>query len=172
MMPIPRPTLLVRTAIVLAALVPFTSAQGQTRQSPDSTSDSTVVTTPQADAEVLLWTIRTQDVDYGARFQTTQEHHVRIRILTARGASELGTVSLPMLESAKLTNVEARTISPDGTTRVVVPREIHDQVLLRTRDFRVRTRSFAFPGVVTGSILDYAFATPATTHLCCCARAS
>lgn len=152
-----KPVSLLIAATLLVGSGTAAHAEKWAELDPSALSDTASVVEPHADAEVLLWSIETQDVDFGTEFVTTQEHHVRIKIYTARGASEHGTVSLPMLESAKLSNVSARTLSPDGVVREVTPREIHDQVVVRTHGLRVRSRSFAFPGAVPGSILDYSY---------------
>ncbi len=152
-----------KTASILVAAILLAASVADARADPLAPQDSvgqTEAAPPaesRADAEVLLWTIQTQDVDYGNRFMTTQQHHIRLKVLTVRGVSQHGTVSIPVLEGTRLTDVAARTVSPDGSTHEVTPQEIHDQVLVRAHGLSVRRRSFAFPTVVPGSILDYSF---------------
>src|SRR5262249_11547873 len=54
----------------------------------------------------------------------------------------------------ELTDLKARTIQPDGKI-IDFDGHVLDKTIVKTRGFKVRGKSFYFPSVTVGSILEY-----------------
>ncbi len=100
---------------------------------------------------VLLY--REEHRDLLSSFST---HFYRIKVLTHEGRN-YGDVEIPYARGiAELKALQARTIQPDGS---VVPfqGQAFDKTLVRARKVRISSRSFSFPDVQAGSILEYRY---------------
>jgi hypothetical protein len=90
---------------------------------------------------------------------STSSEYYRIKILTDEG-KKLAEVEIPYVPGyplySKITDVQARTIRPDGT---VVPFDgkIYDKVLFKARRTAVRAKAFTFADVQAGSIIEYRY---------------
>jgi hypothetical protein len=82
--------------------------------------------------------------------------YVRIKVLTEKGKS-YGDVEIPAYgRSFSITDVEARTIHPDGTVLPLTGKPI-EKMLLRTGEERYKSTVFSLPSVEPGSILEYRY---------------
>jgi hypothetical protein len=100
---------------------------------------------------VLLY--REEHSDLPGSFST---HFYRIKILNHEGR-EYGDVKILYApRRAELKDLQARTIQPDGS---IVPfqGQVFDKTLLKMRKTRLMSRSFSFPDVQAGSILEYRY---------------
>jgi Domain of Unknown Function with PDB structure (DUF3857)/Transglutaminase-like superfamily len=100
------------------------------------------------------------DAVYFYREEKTDDHlhyhgyYVRIKVLTEKG-KELATVHIPYeRRSFKVTNIEGRTIHPDGTI-VPLTAKPSDLTDVKTKDYQLNTMVFTLPNVEVGSILEY-----------------
>ena len=90
-----------------------------------------------------------------------QSYYARIKVLSEKG-KELATVELPYLHNNfKITNIEARTIHPDGTVIPLVGKP-EDLLIAKKKtkhgdDFQVNQKVFTLPSVEVGSILEYRY---------------
>ncbi len=84
-----------------------------------------------------------------------QSDYARIKVLTEKG-KELATVEVPYGGNFKVTDIQARTIHPDGT---VIPLEGKPEDLLvsKSGDMRHVRKVFTLPSVEVGSILEYRY---------------
>ena len=81
-------------------------------------------------------------------------YYVRIKVLTEKG-KELATVHIPYeRHSFKVTNIEGRTIHPDGTV-IGLTAKPSDLTDVKTKNYQVNTMVFTLPNVEVGSILEY-----------------
>lgn len=81
---------------------------------------------------------------------------VRIKVLTEAG-EDRGNIRIRYVSSlSDATDIEARTIEPDGTIHVFNGR-VFDRVLAQSRDLAVHEKRFAMPDVRVGSIIDYRY---------------
>jgi hypothetical protein len=101
-----------------------------------------------ADAEVLFW-----DMRFRFGFALIETHRIRIKTFTERGAQAIGQMHLPF-EDARLEEIAARTILPDGTIVELQPNDVIERSSARSSGFHLRTKSFVVPALEPGSILD------------------
>lgn len=111
-----------------------------------------------ADAEAIFWEVRVDD-DLGSGFQTTLDHYLRVKIITDRGRDEYAKVDIPYGRFSEVEisvkDILARTINPDGTIVNVASTDIFDKEIVKGKGLRYKARSFVFPGVAAGSIVEY-----------------
>jgi hypothetical protein len=82
--------------------------------------------------------------------------YARIKVLQEKG-KELATVEIPYLEgNSKVTDIEARTIHPDGTV-IPLTGTPDDLLIYKNKDTKVGGKVFNLPSVEVGSILEYRF---------------
>lgn len=86
--------------------------------------------------------------------EATFKRHVRIKILRAEGVNAAGDMDFPYDPDAGLQDVKAQTILPDGRTFEVAEDAMFEQSI-GDRHFR----SFAFPHLETGCIVEYTYTT-------------
>jgi hypothetical protein len=104
-----------------------------------------------ADAEVQAWDVRIDT----SLLETRLNHYLRIKIFTPRGQEAQGTVSLAGSDLQKIEDVEARTTKPDGTVVELKKDQIFEKEVVKHRQFKVKTRTFAFPALVPGAVVEY-----------------
>ncbi len=137
------------TLLVAGALPLLASAQFQ-QPTPDElkmTSD------PKAPGAAAVYLNIEQVADDNLHYQS---YYARIKVLSEKG-KELATVSVPYVDGFnKVTDIQARTIEPDGT---VVPLEGRPEDLLtaKTGDVELGRKVFTLPSVEVGSILEYRY---------------
>lgn len=117
---------------------------------------------PDADAEVIFWEVKIADsYDRATGFKTTWDNHIKIKIFTKRGSNEYNRVDLPfgkmsdIWAESSIKDIAARTIKPDGTVLVVQSSDIFERELLKGKGIRYRAKSFVFPSVEVGSLVEY-----------------
>ena len=106
-----------------------------------------------AEAVILDW-VRIDDDTV-----STSSEYYRIKILTDEGKkhADVEVMYVPGYPLySKITDVQARTIRPDGT---VVPFDgkIYDKVVFKGRRASVRAKTFTFADVQPGSIIEYRY---------------
>lgn len=106
-----------------------------------------------AEAAILDW-VRIDDDN-----ESTSSEYYRIKILSEEGKkhAEIEIAYAPGYPLyAKITDISARTIRPDGT---IVPFDgkIYDKVLYKKRRSAVRAKAFTFADVQPGSIIEYRY---------------
>jgi hypothetical protein len=103
---------------------------------------------PEANAEVI-YDVGEMKVTLDAIDFT---RHVRIKVFTDKGAEDVGDIAIQYYKDDKLKGLKAQTITPDGKKHEVKGGDIH------SREFgSQREKTFAFPAVVPGSILEYKY---------------
>ena len=107
---------------------------------------------PNADAEAIFWDIR---IDDGGAYDLVLNHYVRIKIFTERGRDEHSKVDIPYAGNTKIKDVAARTIKPDGTIIELAKEDIIEKVVVKVNGLKLRTKTFAFPGIEPGAIVEY-----------------
>jgi hypothetical protein len=116
---------------------------------------------PGAPAVILDWIEVDQDP------LSVASEYYRIKILTEEGR-KYADVEVPYLAgfpfSGRVTDIEARTLQPDGR---IVPfnGKIYDKVVLKAGGVRLRAKTFSLPEVQPGSILEYRYQRRWADHL-------
>jgi hypothetical protein len=112
----------------------------------------TAVVEPNADAEAIFWDIR---VDDGGQNDLVLSHYVRIKIFTDRGRENHSKIDIPYISGVKIKDVAARTIKPDGTIVELAKNDILEKTVVKVSGLKLRTKTFAFPGIEPGAIIEY-----------------
>jgi hypothetical protein len=112
-----------------------------------------------ADAEAILWEVRVAYLRNSNEAATVLDHYVRIKVFNDRGRESQSKVDIyaPQFggRKFKISDVAARTVKPDGSSVEVKKEDIYDRTVLKGNGIRVNAKSFALPGVVPGSIVEY-----------------
>lgn len=108
-----------------------------------------------ADAEALLWEVRLLDELEGSSPRTVLKHYVRIKIFTEHGKASQSKVDIPYLNGWKITDISARTITPDNKIIELKKEDIFERSIVKSSGTKVKAKSFAMPGVVPGAIIEY-----------------
>ena len=110
------------------------------------------VVEPNADAEALFWDIR---VDDGGQNDLVLSHYVRIKIFNERGRDKYSKIDIPYFNGMKIKDVAARTIKPDGTIIELAKTDIIEKTVVKASGLKLRTKTFAFPAIEPGAIIEY-----------------
>ena len=110
------------------------------------------VVEPNADAEAIFWDIR---IDDGGENDLVLNHYVRIKIFTERGRDQYSKIDIPYLSGIKIKDVAARTIKPDGSIVELLKDDIIEKTVVKVSGLKLRTKTFAFPGIEPGAIVEY-----------------
>jgi len=141
------------SATAYAAFGGFSKTQDFRPATPEELAMKSVPGDAGAEAVILDW-VRIDDDTV-----STSSDYYRIKILTDEGKkhAEIQIAYVPGYPLyTKITDVQARTIRPDGT---VVPFDgkIYDKVLYKARRSAVRSKTFTFADVQPGSIIEYRY---------------
>lgn len=107
---------------------------------------------PNADAEAIFWDIR---IDDGGASDLVLSHYVRIKIFNERGRDKHSKVDLPYIGGVKIKDVAARTIKADGTIVELAKEDILEKTIVKVSGLKLKTKTFAFPGIEPGAIIEY-----------------
>ena len=107
---------------------------------------------PDADAEAIFWDVR---VDDGGENDLVLSHYIRIKIFTERGREKDSKIDIPYLTGTKIKDVAARTIKPDGSIVELAKEDVVEKTVVKVSGVKLRTKSFAFPSIEPGAIIEY-----------------
>jgi len=107
---------------------------------------------PDADAEAIFWDVR---IDDGGENDLVLSHYVRIKVFTQLGCDKQSKIDIPYFSGTKMKDVAARTVRPDGSITEVAKEDITERVIVKVSGVKLRARSFAFPRVEPGAIIEY-----------------
>ena len=107
---------------------------------------------PDADAEAIFWDIR---VDDGGESDLVLSHYIRIKIFTDRGRELESKIDIPFFSGTKIKDVAARTIKPDGSIVELGKDDVVEKTVVKVSGVKLRTKSFAFPAIEPGAIIEY-----------------
>src|ERR1044071_133026 len=110
------------------------------------------VVEPNADAEAIFWDIR---IDDGGENDLVLSHYVRIKIFTERGRDQYSKIDIPYLSGIKIKDVAARTMKPEGSIVELLKDDIIEKTVVKVSGLKLRTKTFAFPGIEPGAIVEY-----------------
>jgi Domain of Unknown Function with PDB structure (DUF3857) len=85
-----------------------------------------------------------------------EDNYIRIKVFTEEGR-KYGDVEIPFLkENQDVVNLKARTIRPDGSI-AEFDGKVFEKSIVKARGLRYLAKTFTFPDVQIGSILEYYF---------------
>jgi len=111
---------------------------------------------PEADAVIL------NNERYGKLVKLADDtvnvlnYHWRAKILNERG-KRFGEIHIRAQKFSRVSNIQARTIRPDGTVVPVAPDQIFEKVILQVGDLKLTEWVFNFPAVEPGAIIEYRY---------------
>jgi hypothetical protein len=79
-----------------------------------------------------------------------------VKILTEEGRDRANVQIAYDRSREGISGIEARTIHPDGTI-VKFDGKVYDSTIVKSRDVRIMTKTFTFPDVRVGSIIEYRY---------------
>lgn len=122
---------------------------------PAELASKTSVVEKDADAEALFWEVRLFDEVEGGVPRTVLQHYLRIKIFTDRGRESQSKIDIPYLDTWRITDIAARTISPDNRVTELQKADVFERTVIRESGRKIKVKSFSLPGVETGSIIEY-----------------
>lgn len=111
---------------------------------------------PDAGVEVLYRELVVDDSD---DTMTGWRYFYRLKVFDERGVEKLDKIELPDTPDNPIQDLAARILTPDGRVVELDKSAFFQREVLRQGSVRVRVRSFSFPGLVPGSIVEYRFCT-------------
>ncbi len=112
---------------------------------------------PDADAVILRWTRDGKELKTPSRFIVNElDYHRRLKILNDRG-KRYGEVHVATFKIFRVSNMEARTIKPDGTIVPVAPEQIFEKLVEKVGGYKRSELVFNFPAIEPGAILEYRY---------------
>jgi hypothetical protein len=136
--------------VVLAAALPAQSPPPWPPISAEETAMKDCPGQPGAPA-VILDREETTDVETHAT-----SVFKRLKILTDAGR-EYSNIEIPFMKGVtKVTVIQARVVTPEGSAREFTG-QVFDKTVLRYRKMRVAAKTFALPDVKPGAIIDYRY---------------
>lgn len=152
MLPLP---FLIVLILAASAVCPSSAVAGDEEWrpvDPANLSLKTPIVEADADAEAIFWDVRIDD--HGDR-DLVLSHYIRIKIFNERGREKQSRIDIPFLSGTKIKDVAARTIKPDGSIVELAKADVLEKVVVKASGFKLRTKSFAFPAIEIGSIIEY-----------------
>jgi hypothetical protein len=104
---------------------------------------------------VVLWNAVIMDHRKAARGEAWFSQYRRVRVFDEEGISWAGKVEVTYPKGARIRNLKARTVKPNGDVIEVPSSEFHEKVVLDTGFAELRAKAFAFRGVEAGDIVEY-----------------
>jgi hypothetical protein len=144
------------SAMALGVLAPAGRAADWDPIEPGQLAATKPVVDPSADVEALVWDVWVEDVLLNeAEPQTHYKHQLRLKIFNERGVESQKQVEIPFGNDRFITDVEARTVRPDGTIVELKDGDVFERTLVKAGGVKRKVKSFALPGLVPGAIVDY-----------------
>ena len=146
---------LVVVALLIAPISAIRSAAAGEEWRPIEPADlalKAAVVEPNADAEAIFWDIR---VDDGGANDLVLSHYVRIKIFNEHGREKYNKIDIPYINGVKIKDVAARTIKSDGSIVELAKTDIIEKTIVKASGLKLRTKTFAFPGIEPGAIIEY-----------------
>jgi hypothetical protein len=109
---------------------------------------------PDADAEAIFWEVR---VDDSSSTELVMKNYVRVKIFNERGREKYSKIDIPFIKGAKIKNIMARVVKPDGTSVELNKDDVFEREIAKTNKFKVKAKSFAVPNIEPGVIVEYRY---------------
>ncbi len=125
---------------------------------PAHLSMKTPVVEKDAEAEAIFWEVKVADEsnNYGEA-QTVLTHYLRIKVFTERGKEQKSTIDLTYFGKTNISQIQGRTIKPNGEILELKKDAVFERTIIKFGKLKVRTKSFAMPGVEPGAIIEYRY---------------
>jgi Domain of Unknown Function with PDB structure (DUF3857) len=88
--------------------------------------------------------------------KSLETHFTRVKIFKEDG-KKYANIEIPYLEKElEVQNIQGRIIKPDGQT-IDFGGAVYDRIVAKTKRFKINVKSFTFPDVQLGSIIEYSY---------------
>jgi hypothetical protein len=155
--------------LLLSTHAPAIAAGNWESIPPELLAQKTPVIDKDADVEGIFWDVwvsSSSELQRGRPGMVVQEtrNYIRLKVFTDRGKEMLSKVTIPYVNNLRY--LEGRTIKPDGTILEVKSDAIFDRTIASMQQVKIKAKSFAFPGIEPGVIVEYRWAevNPANTY--------
>jgi len=150
--------------VVLASLAMRTARAAKTETveggwppiTPEERALTRVEQDPEADAVILVRTRTGKIIKKADDTVNAMAYHWRLKVLTDRG-KRFAEVHIPAQKFSRVSDIQARTIKPDGTIVPVAPDQIFEKLVSRIGGVKRTEYVFSFPAVEKGAILEYRY---------------
>jgi len=132
------------------------AAQDWPPVTPEERAMKRVEQDPDADAVILTKTRTGKIMRRGADTVNAMNYHWRLKVLNERG-KRFADVHIPAQKFSRVSNIQARTIKPDGTIVPVASDQIFEKLVSQIGGFKRTEWVFSFPAVEPGAILEYRY---------------
>ncbi len=114
---------------------------------------------PKADAEAIFWEAWVEDTMQGGYSVHKVENYIRVKLFNTRAVEKWGDVEVPFFpeQNMSIADFRGRVIKADGTIVEVKGGQVKESVKSKTKGSNYRVKSFAFPGLEPGVIIEYQF---------------
>ncbi len=89
-----------------------------------------------ADAEAIFWEVRVDD----ASEEMVMKHYVRVKVFNKRGREKYSKVDIPYIKGAKIKNIMARVIKPDGSTVELAKTDVFDREIAKADKVKIKAK--------------------------------
>jgi hypothetical protein len=158
-----RTGLAVLIGLVLALGLPFARAGGKAEPPgawPEITDAEKKLTSipqdPDADVVLLVNDREGKLIKPVDEWVNQLHYHWKLKVLKPAG-KRFAEVHIRALKFSRVSNIEARTIKPDGTVVPVAQDQIFDKTVFQIGDSKITEKAFNFPAVEPGAILEYRY---------------
>jgi hypothetical protein len=107
---------------------------------------------PDAGVEALFIEMEVDESDWK---DTVIHQYIRLKIFNDHGLRTLDKIDLFNSEWVDVSRIAARVIRRDGSIRELEKSEIFEREVIRFESYRGRLKSFSFPGLEVGCIVEY-----------------
>ncbi len=111
---------------------------------------------PEAEAVILRVEREGKMVKPSDEWVNQLKYRWRMKVLKPSGR-RFGEVHIRGEKYSRVSNIEAKTIKPDGTVVPVSEDQIFDRTVFQVGDYKVTEKVFNFPAVEPGVILEYSY---------------
>ena len=159
----PRKILQVVLMFALAATLPLRADLAWLAVTAEERAATASTIQPDAGAEILYRLKQIDDSEYQSPFT---DDYMRIKVYNQAGVESLAKVDIPYDQNTEsIKSIAARIIKPDGRIIDVERKAFYDREVVKSGDLRLHVRSFSFPTLEPGSIVEYKWTTTADTNI-------
>jgi hypothetical protein len=118
---------------------------------------------PGAGAEILYRFKQIDDLKYGA---PATDEYIRIKIFNEKGVRQFDKVDIPYDDkNERIKSLSARVIKPGGAIVDVAKNAFYDRQMAKIGNIRLHVRSFSFPALEPGCIVEYKWTKTARSNI-------
>lgn len=155
--------LLCLSAFALFAIPRATGAPDWIVPTADELSATASTIDPEAGAEILY---RFKQIDDSTQDAPVTDEYIRIKVYNEKGVRDLDKVDIPYNnKDERIRAIATRVIKPDGSIVEVDKKAFYDREIVKLGNLRMHVRSFSFPGLEPGVIVEYKWTITAKSNI-------